>query len=110
MDDLGRQVAPAIVGPMEREWRRHPRADHVRAVQPHLEVACPSIDNRERVLQARDQTVPKVDDGIELSRRASAKVELCEKCTVALPGDKGLYLTCIKDPDGNMVEFVGPKK
>jgi catechol 2,3-dioxygenase-like lactoylglutathione lyase family enzyme len=32
------------------------------------------------------------------------------KCPVLLPEElaKGVYLTCFKDPDGNLVEFVGP--
>lgn len=47
-----------------------------------------------------------------VDRAAKQGVKLLAKSPVALPEGfpQGVYLTLVKDPDGNFVELVGPKK
>jgi catechol 2,3-dioxygenase-like lactoylglutathione lyase family enzyme len=52
-------------------------------------------------------TIRVKDQGAVLARLAKAGVKVLGKGPVALPG--GAFLTCVKDPDGNLVEFVGPR-
>lgn len=48
------------------------------------------------------------DINAALARAKKAGVKVLAKGPVALPGDR--YLAVIRDPDGNFVELVGPKK
>ncbi len=52
------------------------------------------------------------DTAAAMERLAKAGVKPIAKGPYLLPEGfpKGIYLTCVKDPDGNMVELVGPKK
>jgi catechol 2,3-dioxygenase-like lactoylglutathione lyase family enzyme len=47
-----------------------------------------------------------------LARLQKAGVKPMAKTPVSLPRGfpEGVYLTCVRDPDGNIVELVGPKK
>jgi lactoylglutathione lyase len=48
------------------------------------------------------------DQNVSLERLKKAGVKVLAKGPCSLAG--GAYLTCVKDPDGNMVELVGPKR
>jgi len=52
------------------------------------------------------------DTNAALARLKKAGVKPLAKGPVELPKGlpQGVYLTCVKDPDGNIVELVGPKK
>ena len=52
------------------------------------------------------------DTGAAMNRLARAGVKPLAKGPCPLPEGfpKGIFLTCVKDPDGNMVELVGPRK
>jgi catechol 2,3-dioxygenase-like lactoylglutathione lyase family enzyme len=52
------------------------------------------------------------DTTAALERLSKAGVKPIAKGPVELPKGlpQGVFLTCVKDPDGNMVELVGPKK
>jgi catechol 2,3-dioxygenase-like lactoylglutathione lyase family enzyme len=52
-------------------------------------------------------TIRVKDQNVVLARLSKAGVKVLAKGPCPLPG--GAYLTCVKDPDGNLVEFVGPK-
>ena len=54
--------------------------------------------------------VTDVDTAVSRARQAGAKV--LAKGPFALPprGDLRLYLAVVRDPDGNMIELVGPKR
>jgi hypothetical protein len=47
-----------------------------------------------------------------VARLKKAGVKLLGKCPLALPQtlNSESYVTVFRDPDGNFVEFVGPKK
>lgn len=53
-------------------------------------------------------TIMVADMNAALKRLEKGKVAPIAKGPVALPGD--LFLTLVRDPDGNMIELVGPKK
>jgi len=52
-------------------------------------------------------TIRVKDQSAVLARLSKAGVKVLAKGPCPLPG--GAWLTCVKDPDGNLVEFVGPK-
>jgi len=48
-----------------------------------------------------------------LARLAKLGVKPLAKSPVALPASlapAGMHLTCVRDPDGNLVELIGPRK
>ena len=53
-------------------------------------------------------TLRVADTDAAIERAAKAGVKPIAKCPYLLPS--GQYLTLVRDPDGNMVELVGPKK
>lgn len=57
-------------------------------------------------------TVHVTDMNAAMARMKKAGVPAAAKGPVALPKGfpEGIYLTVIRDPDGNLVELVGPKK
>lgn len=57
-------------------------------------------------------TILVTDTNAALERLSKAGVKPLAKGPVGLPKGlpQGVFLTCVKDPDGNMVELVGPKK
>ena len=57
-------------------------------------------------------TIFVTDTSQALARLKKAKVKPLAKGPVALPKGfpKGVFLTCVQDPDGNIIELVGPKK
>jgi lactoylglutathione lyase len=64
-------------------------------------------------LGIRYLTIQVADMTAALARLKAAGVKLATKDgAVALPEGfpKGVYLTLVQDPDGNMIELVGPKK
>jgi catechol 2,3-dioxygenase-like lactoylglutathione lyase family enzyme len=52
------------------------------------------------------------DTNAALARLKNADVKPLAKSPVAVPKDvaEGIFLTVVRDPDGNLVELVGPKK
>jgi catechol 2,3-dioxygenase-like lactoylglutathione lyase family enzyme len=57
-------------------------------------------------------TVMVDDTGAAVERLAKLGVKPLAKTPMALPESlaPGMYLTCVRDPDGNIVELVGPRK
>jgi lactoylglutathione lyase len=57
-------------------------------------------------------TIAVTDMNVSVARLQKAGVKPLGKCPLALPKPlpEGVYLTVFRDPDGNLVEFVGPKK
>ncbi len=57
-------------------------------------------------------TIHVTDMNAALSRLDKAGIKPLAKSPVALPKGfpEGVFLTCVRDPDGNIVELVGPKK
>jgi lactoylglutathione lyase len=52
------------------------------------------------------------DTDAALARLERLGVKPIAKTPVALPGSlaPGMHLTCVRDPDGNLVELIGPRK
>jgi catechol 2,3-dioxygenase-like lactoylglutathione lyase family enzyme len=57
-------------------------------------------------------TISVSDTTATLERLAKLGVKPLAKSPVALPESlaPGMYLTCVRDPDGNIVELLGPRK
>ena len=57
-------------------------------------------------------TLMVTDTSASVERAAKAGAKPIAKGTLAIPQDiaPGMFLTIFKDPDGNFVELVGPKK
>ena len=57
-------------------------------------------------------TLHIADQNAAIARLKKAGVEPLGEGAVALPKSlaEGVYLTCVRDPDGNLIELVGPKK
>ena len=57
-------------------------------------------------------TIHVADQASVLARLDKAGIKPLGEGAVALPKNlsDNLYLTCIRDPDGNLIELVGPKK
>ena len=57
-------------------------------------------------------TLHIVDQNAALARLKKAGVKPLANGPTALPKNlaEGIYLTCVQDPDGNIIELVGPKK
>jgi len=62
-------------------------------------------------LGVRYLTVWVSDTTAALERLKKANVRPLAKCPCELPASiaEGIYLTIVRDPDGNMIELVGPK-
>jgi catechol 2,3-dioxygenase-like lactoylglutathione lyase family enzyme len=56
-------------------------------------------------------TIVVADTDAALARLATLGVKPIAKSPVALPDQlaKGMHLTCVRDPDGNLVELIGPR-
>lgn len=56
-------------------------------------------------------TIMVADTDAALARLANVGVKPLPNSPVALPDHlgKGLFLTCVRDPDGNLVELIGPR-
>jgi lactoylglutathione lyase len=56
-------------------------------------------------------TIVVADTDAALARLTKLGVKPIAKSPVALPDHlgKGLFLTCVRDPDGNLVELIGPR-
>jgi catechol 2,3-dioxygenase-like lactoylglutathione lyase family enzyme len=57
-------------------------------------------------------TIMVADTDAALARLAELGVKPLAKSPVALPESlaPGMFLTCVRDPDGNIVELLGPRK
>jgi lactoylglutathione lyase len=57
-------------------------------------------------------TIMVEDTNAALARLAKMGAKPLAKSPVALPDSlaPGMHLTCVKDPDGNLVELIGPRK
>jgi lactoylglutathione lyase len=58
-------------------------------------------------------TIIVADTNAAVARLAKLGVKPLAKSPVQLPeslGGGGMHLTCVRDPDGNLVELLGPKK
>jgi catechol 2,3-dioxygenase-like lactoylglutathione lyase family enzyme len=57
-------------------------------------------------------TIMVADTDAALARLAKLGVKPIAKSPIALPDSlaPGMHLTCVRDPDGNMVELIGPRK
>jgi lactoylglutathione lyase len=57
-------------------------------------------------------TIMVADTDAALARLAKLGVKPIARSPVALPAAlaPGMHLTCVRDPDGNIVELVGPRK
>ena len=57
-------------------------------------------------------TIVVDDTNAALARLAKIGVKPLAKSPIAIPETiaKGLFLTCVRDPDGNIVELIAPKK
>jgi catechol 2,3-dioxygenase-like lactoylglutathione lyase family enzyme len=56
-------------------------------------------------------TIMVADTDAALARLAKLGVEPIAKSPIALPESlaPGMHLTCVRDPDGNLVELIGPR-
>jgi len=56
-------------------------------------------------------TIMVADTDAALARLAKLGVKPVAKSPIALPDHlaKGLHLTCVRDPDGNLIELIGPR-
>jgi catechol 2,3-dioxygenase-like lactoylglutathione lyase family enzyme len=56
-------------------------------------------------------TIMVADTDAALARLAKVGAKPIAKSPIALPDHlgKGLFLTCVRDPDGNLVELIGPR-
>ena len=56
-------------------------------------------------------TIMVADTEAALARLAKLGVKPIAKSPVALPDHlaKGMHLTCVRDPDGNLIELIGPR-
>lgn len=56
-------------------------------------------------------TIMVADTDAALARLAKIGVKPLAESPVALPDrlGKGLFLTCVRDPDGNIIELIGPR-
>jgi catechol 2,3-dioxygenase-like lactoylglutathione lyase family enzyme len=56
-------------------------------------------------------TIVVADTDAALARLSKLGVKPIAKSPIALPDHlgKGLFLTCVRDPDGNLVELIGPR-
>lgn len=56
-------------------------------------------------------TIMVADTDAAVARLAKLGVKPLAESPVALPDrlGKGLFLTCVRDPDGNLVELIGPR-
>ena len=56
-------------------------------------------------------TIMVADTDAALARLAKLGVKPVAKSPIALPDHlaKGMHLTCVRDPDGNLVELIGPR-
>jgi catechol 2,3-dioxygenase-like lactoylglutathione lyase family enzyme len=56
-------------------------------------------------------TIVVADTDAALARLAKLGVKPLAKSPVALPDQLGkdLFLTCVRDPDGNLIELIGPR-
>jgi catechol 2,3-dioxygenase-like lactoylglutathione lyase family enzyme len=63
-------------------------------------------------LGVRYLTIWIADTTAAMARLKKANVKPLAKCPCPLPESiaKGIYLIVVRDPDGNLVELVGPKK
>jgi len=57
-------------------------------------------------------TIFVADTDAAVARLATLGVKPLAKSPVALPGSlaPGMHLTCVRDPDGNIVELIGPRR
>jgi lactoylglutathione lyase len=57
-------------------------------------------------------TIMVADTDAALARLEKLGVKPIAKSPIALPDSlaPGLHLTCVRDPDGNLVELIGPRK
>jgi catechol 2,3-dioxygenase-like lactoylglutathione lyase family enzyme len=57
-------------------------------------------------------TIMVADTDAALARLAKLGVKPIARSPVALPAElaPGMHLTCVRDPDGNIVELIGPRK
>jgi catechol 2,3-dioxygenase-like lactoylglutathione lyase family enzyme len=57
-------------------------------------------------------TIMVADTDAALARLAKLGVKPIARSPVALPAAlaPGMHLTCVRDPDGNVVELIGPRK
>lgn len=57
-------------------------------------------------------TISINDTNAAMARLKKAGVKPISKCPVELPANlaPGVFLTVVRDPDGNLIELVGPKK
>jgi len=57
-------------------------------------------------------TIMVADTDAALARLAKLGVKPIAKSPLALPDSlaPGMHLTCVRDPDGNLVELIGPRK
>ncbi len=57
-------------------------------------------------------TIMVADTDAALARLAKLGVAPIAKSPIALPDSlaAGMHLTCVRDPDGNLVELIGPRK
>ena len=57
-------------------------------------------------------TIMVADTDAALARLATMGVKPIAKSPMALPDSlaPGMHLTCVRDPDGNLVELIGPRK
>ena len=57
-------------------------------------------------------TIMVEDTDAALARLEKLGVKPIAKCPVALPDnlEAGMFLACVRDPDGNIVELIGPRK
>jgi catechol 2,3-dioxygenase-like lactoylglutathione lyase family enzyme len=56
-------------------------------------------------------TIMVADTEAALAKLAKLGVKPIAKSPIALPDDlaKGMHLTCVRDPDGNLLELIGPR-
>jgi catechol 2,3-dioxygenase-like lactoylglutathione lyase family enzyme len=71
-----------------------------------------ATDNVSAQYGFRYLTIHVTDTNAALARLKKAGVTPLGKGPGAIPAEiaEGAFLTCVKDPDGNIVELIGPKK
>jgi len=84
-------------------------ATHLKLMQVEGESAKASHDYINTTLGYSYITVHVVSTEAAMKRLKAANVETVADSPLPIPGAETVMLTILRDPDGNLVELVGPK-
>ena len=84
-------------------------ATHLKLMQVQGESAKASHDYIHSTLGYSYITVHVVSTEAAMKRLEAAEIETVAESPLPIPGAENVMLTVLRDPDGNLVELVGPK-